>query len=177
LGTATFDSGADRPANSLVFIHKGRVVAQKNKAFSFFSVEKEVFTMRPASNRHTIHPRVAALVCSDILGETSDPALYQGSLLMVGSDNQNPRQSVPFHAETALFSSCWAIPLTEDPRIDALMSREDRFRSQLEGRIRRLFHARPFLKEVIVADRLAPISGVSAPYNGHFRRVNQAASS
>lgn len=171
LGTAAFDPKADKPANSLVFIQQGEVVAQRNKTYSLSPWEKRIFTMQQARHRDTIHPYLAALVCSDILGETTDISLYPNSALAARSDNPTPQQLVPDNAEIVLFSTCWAIPLIDDPAIDAIMSRETRFKSQLEGRIRRLFCARPLLKEVIVADRLASISGVSAPYNGRFTRA------
>ncbi|HEY5153000.1 MAG TPA: hypothetical protein VII55_03425 [Candidatus Saccharimonadales bacterium] len=186
LGTATFNNPSGRPANSLLFIAGGDVVAQANKGFSFYPPEKRVFTLRQATAARTTNHKLAGLVCSDILGE-GDVSRFSIDLLLEGSDEPEPGQKITAATEIVLLSTCWAVPVVEiidgpsagrQNRFAAMAasietapaSHEDRFRRRLEGRIGLLFRSYPALREVIVADRLMADTEVEAPYNGHFTR-------
>lgn len=171
LGTPTFNNPHGRPANSLVFIAGGDIAAQTNKGFSFYPVEKQVFTLRQAAAARTTVQNFAGMVCSDVLGEGGNSA-YVSRLLTEGSDEPNPGSKVTADTETVLLSACWAIPLLESitERPASSIDHEERFRSQLENRVALLFRSNPNLREVIVADRLVAGSEVKAPYNGHFTR-------
>lgn len=171
LGTATFNNQTSRPANSQVFISNGSVVAQTNKGFSIYQPELQVFTLREAQTATTIDRRLAGMVCSDILRLEYAPRRYFEALRAGDSGEPDSGPKITEHTETVLLSSCWAIPLDGPaPGAETSPDYEDRFRRQLEGRISSLFRRNPALMEVIVADRLAAISGVDAPYNGHFTR-------
>jgi hypothetical protein len=171
LGTPTFNNLSGRPANSLVFIAGGDIVAQANKSFSFYPAEKRVFTLQSAPTSRAIDRKIAGIICSDILGEGYKTE-YGMTLLVEGSDEPNPGSKITADTETVLLSACWAIPLAKDvlPGAGSSTTHEDRFRWQLENRIASLFRHNPTLREVIVADRLPAGSEVEAPYNGHFTR-------
>jgi|GEM_PF-3426190 hypothetical protein len=173
LGTATFNNPGERPANSLLFIRSGEVVAQVNKSHSASAAEKAVFTMRPQGGRNWLSHQVAALVCSDILGE-APIMLGVSTVLARGSDNPVPARKVPDSATTVLLSSCWAVPLLNGSMVETVPP-EDRFKTALEYHVGLLFACRPNLEEVLVADRTVIGSEVTAPYIGHFTRRDPVA--
>lgn len=168
LGTATFSNPAGRPANSQLFIKNGAVVAQNNKRFSYFPLEKEVFTMRQAADM-AVCPgsNIVGMICSDLLGESTRVA---SDLLLEGSDEPSPPPIVGQTTETVLVSGCWALPVQSNPAIDRNISREDRFRLALENRMLMLFRKYPALREAVMCDSLPATSGVEAPYNVHITR-------
>lgn len=171
LGSATFNNSTGRPANSQLFIRDGIVRAQNNKRFSINPDEKKIFTLRQAESLpQSITGRLAGLVCSDILGASAGGNPMTLGLLYEGSDETSPLPIADEAADTFLMSGCWAVPVVSDPALDRIINREDRFRFALEGSMARLFRNYPNLQDVVVADRLAPDSGVDLPYNAHFAR-------
>jgi hypothetical protein len=169
LGTPTFDNEFGRPANSLLFMKHGELVARRNKTFTMYPLEKSIFTMKPPNGLQAPEGHLAALVCSDLLSAGSSPSLIKS--LARDSDNRSPELDVKGSAETALITSCWAIPMINDPRLDEVLPREDRFRIQLENRVRALFTRYPSLRDVVISDRTVPVSGVDDPFNCHFVRT------
>ena len=160
LGTATFSDDPDgRPANSLVFIAGGEVVAQTNKSFSHRIDEEWLFTFQQVPIGAAIDRRLTGILCSELL----DPP----------DGGQKLASKVTPDTETLLVSSYWAVPYAAD--VGALRGgQEDRFRRQLEGRIGVQFRRNPNLREVIIADRLPEDSEKSSgegPYSGHFKRL------
>lgn len=178
-GTPTFDdsrngSKGHRPSNSVLFVQKGWVLAQHNKQYpSLGAGEKDVFTFEQEETLdHTIDPSIAALVCSDIIGEAASDDTREMLLSGVGTD---PDKLIGDDVRTVLLSSSWAYPIKPDPLAGDLAMTDGRFRNALEMRVGRFFEKHPNVREVIVADRVpAGITGIKDPYNARFTsRVKQ----
>ena len=165
LGTATFQhtAGSDRPANSLVFISRGGQVAQTNKTLSMYPAEQQVFTLRQERRVPLSVLGMSAMICSDLITETSRLELLEPWL--THSDNPAPASKIDMNSTTALLSACWATALDSALNVDP----EQRFRIQLEARIINLFRQRPALRDLVIADRVAPGVDVK-PFNGIFSR-------
>lgn len=177
-GTATFDNSENgaryrRPANSALFVKKGEVVAQTNKQYPSLTVEKDVFTFEQEEGERTDDPSIAALVCADIIGEGGSDQTKEMLLSGLGGSAGTDRL-VGDEVTTVLLSSNWAHPMRGAPSADMFTMPDERFRQALEIRVGRLFQARPNVREVIVADRVADIEGIKGPYNARFTsRVKQ----
>jgi len=169
LGTATFDSPSGRPANSQLFIQDGAVVAQNNKRYSYYPLEKRVFTMQQTTARpQSPSRRFVGMICSDLLGEGASST---SNVLSVGSDEAGPPPIVGMGTESVLFSSRWAVSVQSAFDIDQYnINREDWFRRALEKRMLLLFRKYPALREVIMCDSLISTSGVEDPFNAHITR-------
>src|SRR5690606_4817265 len=96
-----------RPANSVLFIQKGAVVAQHNKQYpSLTGDEKNVFTFqREVTGKRTIDPSIAVLICADIIGEATGKKTREMLLRGIGTD---PNQLIDEEVTTVLLSSSWA---------------------------------------------------------------------
>lgn len=167
LGTATFNG---HPANSQLFIKGGEIIGQVNKGFSYHQAEKSQFKLgeMPNGGGTGLGSGIAGLICADLVAEARTLLQFPvaGS---TKSDGLEYRPKTGLDTKTVLLSSCWAVPAVNDRLIDGFWTNpEERFRPQLENSVALLFRMRPALQEVIVADRVPPMSDLSGPLNARF---------
>lgn len=165
LGTPVFDCDSVRPTNSLLFICNGRVIARKNKAYIHPDTqEAAVFRTDVYTGPNSLNARVASLVCSDLVNVAYlQPAVAGG----MGCDF-----SISNRTQVVLMSACWSMPLIQGGRImPSLLPDEQRYKTQLEGCVSRLFERYSGLTDLVIADRIFDGSEVVGPFNVHYHRA------